>query len=302
MFYQLLNLSFWPLERCLAVWFSGWSTAERSIVNYASTDLLSPQVSTCDIDGSSTLISETSQLCWSIKNGRKCLQHAVPLSFSVYSPDMPSRLPIQDICAGLLTSVGTAIRYWFHYTLVAFAWLGVVPLTACKYQGWCSRLIHLMCNICNVLDICNWFVRRSYLQVSVYWLCELTVDAATGHALHVSGNTVFQHYSKALFSVLTYKCVDFCAFAERTCLQIAYRAVSLSRAPCVHLSAWYGWENRSSTVGHLSGWSSISHHHKMQLGKLTRYVASKVMARELFYSALYNPYIHQHLLPRAVIF
>lgn len=54
--------------------------------------------------------------------------------FSVYSPDMPSRLPIQDICAGLLTSVGTAIRYWFHYTLVAFAWLGVVPLTACKYR------------------------------------------------------------------------------------------------------------------------------------------------------------------------
>ncbi|KAI4794008.1 hypothetical protein KUCAC02_032350 [Chaenocephalus aceratus] len=32
----------------------------------------------------------------------------------------------------LLTSVGTAIRYWFHYTLVAFAWLGVVPLTACR--------------------------------------------------------------------------------------------------------------------------------------------------------------------------
>lgn len=58
--------------------------------------------------------------------------HFFPVSTSVYSPDMPSRLPIQDICAGLLTSVGTAIRYWFHYTLVAFAWLGVVPLTACK--------------------------------------------------------------------------------------------------------------------------------------------------------------------------
>lgn len=54
---------------------------------------------------------------------------------------MPSRLPIQDICAGLLTSVGTAIRYWFHYTLVAFAWLGVVPLTACKYYSQCSRTI-----------------------------------------------------------------------------------------------------------------------------------------------------------------
>ena len=45
---------------------------------------------------------------------------------------MPSRLPVQDIFAGLVTSVGTAVRYWFHYTLVAFAWLGVVPLTACK--------------------------------------------------------------------------------------------------------------------------------------------------------------------------
>lgn len=60
-------------------------------------------------------------------------------SLLVYSPDMPSRLPIQDIFAGLVTSIGTAIRYWFHYTLVAFAWLGVVPLTACAYsllRGW----------------------------------------------------------------------------------------------------------------------------------------------------------------------
>lgn len=59
-----------------------------------------------------------------------------PLSclYSVYSPDMPSRLPVQDIFAGLITSIGTAIRYWFHYTLVAFAWLGVVPLTACKWH------------------------------------------------------------------------------------------------------------------------------------------------------------------------
>lgn len=48
---------------------------------------------------------------------------------------MPSRLPVQDIFAGLVASVGTAIRYWFHYTLVAFAWLGVVPLTACTFPG-----------------------------------------------------------------------------------------------------------------------------------------------------------------------
>ena len=58
---------------------------------------------------------------------------------------MPSRLPIQDIFAGLVTSIGTAIRYWFHYTLVAFAWLGVVPLTACEYSslsGWSYETLH----------------------------------------------------------------------------------------------------------------------------------------------------------------
>ena len=53
---------------------------------------------------------------------------------TVYSPDMPKRLPIKDIVSGLLSSVGKAVRYWFHYTLVTFAWLGVVPLTACKYD------------------------------------------------------------------------------------------------------------------------------------------------------------------------
>ena len=57
--------------------------------------------------------------------------HVIPF-FAVYSPDMPKRLPIRDIFGGLLSSIGRAVRYWFHYTLVAFAWLGVVPLTACE--------------------------------------------------------------------------------------------------------------------------------------------------------------------------
>ncbi|KAG7166309.1 E3 ubiquitin-protein ligase MARCH6-like 3 [Homarus americanus] len=45
---------------------------------------------------------------------------------------MPKRLPIADILTGLARSMGTAVRYWLHYTLVALAWLGVVPLTACR--------------------------------------------------------------------------------------------------------------------------------------------------------------------------
>ncbi|KAG5885923.1 hypothetical protein JTB14_010952 [Gonioctena quinquepunctata] len=50
----------------------------------------------------------------------------------IYSPDMPRRLPLKDLAAGLLSSVATAVKYWFHYTLVGTAWLGIVPLTACR--------------------------------------------------------------------------------------------------------------------------------------------------------------------------
>ncbi|XP_055687108.1 E3 ubiquitin-protein ligase MARCHF6 [Lutzomyia longipalpis] len=48
----------------------------------------------------------------------------------IYSPDMPRVLPLRDVAGGLLSSVATAVKYWFHYTLVALAWLGVVPFTA----------------------------------------------------------------------------------------------------------------------------------------------------------------------------
>lgn len=50
----------------------------------------------------------------------------------IYSPDMPRRLPLRDVAGGLLSSVATAVKYWLHYTLVAIAWLGIVPLTACR--------------------------------------------------------------------------------------------------------------------------------------------------------------------------
>lgn len=48
----------------------------------------------------------------------------------IYSPDMPRVLPLRDVAGGLLSSVGTAAKNWLHYTLVAFAWLGIVPLSA----------------------------------------------------------------------------------------------------------------------------------------------------------------------------
>ncbi|KAI5627944.1 E3 ubiquitin-protein ligase MARCH6 isoform X2 [Silurus asotus] len=106
---------------------------------------------------------------------------------NVYSPDMPSRLPVQDIFAGLVTSIGTAIRYWFHYTLVAFAWLGVVPLTACRiykclFTGSVSSLLTLpldMLSTENLLADClqGCFVVTCTLCafISLVWLREQIV-------------------------------------------------------------------------------------------------------------------------------
>lgn len=54
------------------------------------------------------------------------------IASTVYSPDMPKRLPLKDIISGLVSSLARAIRFWLHYTLVAMAWLGIVPLTACR--------------------------------------------------------------------------------------------------------------------------------------------------------------------------
>nr|XP_039255512.1 E3 ubiquitin-protein ligase MARCHF6-like [Styela clava] len=50
----------------------------------------------------------------------------------IYSADMPTRLPVTDLVYGLFRSIFMAVRSWLHYTLVAVAWLGIVPLTACR--------------------------------------------------------------------------------------------------------------------------------------------------------------------------
>ncbi|XP_053739411.1 E3 ubiquitin-protein ligase MARCHF6-like isoform X1 [Synchiropus splendidus] len=88
----------------------------------------------CVCTGSIKFVHQECLLQW-LKHSRKeyCEVCSHQFAFApIYSPDMPSRLPFQDIFSGLAISVGRAIRYWFHYTLVALAWLGVVPLTACR--------------------------------------------------------------------------------------------------------------------------------------------------------------------------
>lgn len=70
----------------------------------------------------------------------------------IYSPDMPKRLPLNLVLSGLAGTVGRAVKFWLHYTLVAVAWLGVVPLTACRiyktlFTGSVSNILSLPINV-----------------------------------------------------------------------------------------------------------------------------------------------------------
>ena len=60
----------------------------------------------------------------------------------------PGRLPLKDLINGLLRTFFKALRYWLHYLIVAFCWLGVVPITAsriyrCLFAGSVSSILTL---------------------------------------------------------------------------------------------------------------------------------------------------------------
>lgn len=60
----------------------------------------------------------------------------------------PGRLPVKDLINGLLRTFFKALKYWLHYLIVAFCWLGVVPITAsriyrCLFAGSVASLLTL---------------------------------------------------------------------------------------------------------------------------------------------------------------
>uniref|UniRef100_A0A673XEL1 E3 ubiquitin-protein ligase MARCHF6 n=1 Tax=Salmo trutta TaxID=8032 RepID=A0A673XEL1_SALTR len=160
----------------------------------------------CVCTGSIKFIHQECLVQW-LKHSRKeyCELCKHRFAFTpIYSPDMPSRLPVQDIFAGLVTSVGTAIRYWFHYTLVAFAWLGVVPLTACKYKcsktqsgGTCCSVSYPLLALENLLADClqGCFVVTCTLCafISLVWLREQIVHGGAPQWLEQNQQQQPQH-------------------------------------------------------------------------------------------------------------
>ncbi|XP_071442207.1 E3 ubiquitin-protein ligase MARCHF6 isoform X2 [Hetaerina americana] len=76
----------------------------------------------------------------------------------IYAADMPGRLPLKDVISGLAGSVACAAKHWLHYSLVALAWLGFVPLTAyrvyrCLFTGSVSSILTLPLDLLSMENV-----------------------------------------------------------------------------------------------------------------------------------------------------
>merc|ERR1712218_31984 len=113
-----------------------------------------PLLHPCICTGSIKFIHQECLVQW-LKYSKKEFCELCNYRFSftpIYSPDMPQRIPVLLVLSGLLSTVVRAVRFWLHYTLVALAWLGVVPLTACRiyrtlFTGSVSTILSLPINV-----------------------------------------------------------------------------------------------------------------------------------------------------------
>ncbi|CAN9503334.1 unnamed protein product [Ophioblennius macclurei] len=151
----------------------------------------------CVCTGTIKFVHQECLLLW-LKHSRKeyCEVCSHRFAFTpIYSPDMPSRLPVQYIFVGLVISIGTALKYWLHYTLVAFAWLGVVPLTAyriykCLFTGSVSSLFTLPLDMLSTQNLlidclqgCVIVMCTLCSFVSLVWLREQVIHGGAPHWL-----------------------------------------------------------------------------------------------------------------------
>ncbi|CAF1215439.1 unnamed protein product [Rotaria sordida] len=105
----------------------------------------------CLCHGSIRFVHDDCLIQWlKISRKEECELCGTKFRFTpIYHPSMPpGRLPLKDLINGLLRTFFKALRYWLHYLIVAFCWLGVVPITAsriyrCLFAGSISSILTL---------------------------------------------------------------------------------------------------------------------------------------------------------------
>eukprot|EP00096_Caligus_rogercresseyi_P009390 TRINITY_DN3181_c0_g1_i1.p1 TRINITY_DN3181_c0_g1~~TRINITY_DN3181_c0_g1_i1.p1 ORF type:complete len:884 (+),score=278.07 TRINITY_DN3181_c0_g1_i1:61-2712(+) len=88
----------------------------------------------CICTGSIKYIHEECLLQW-LKYSKKDICELCNHRFSftsIYSSDMPKRLPLGILLSGLCSTLARVLKVWIHDTCVALAWIGLLPLTACR--------------------------------------------------------------------------------------------------------------------------------------------------------------------------
>ncbi|KAK0425486.1 hypothetical protein QR680_009232 [Steinernema hermaphroditum] len=76
----------------------------------------------------------------------------------IYRSDMPKRLPFAEILKGLYMTIFRILRIWLTYTLVLSAWLGIVPLTACRvfravFSGTPTEIVMIPLQLISTKDV-----------------------------------------------------------------------------------------------------------------------------------------------------
>ena len=102
----------------------------------------------CVCSGSIRYVHQECLLEWlrvSKKDYCELCKHKVTFK-PIYSADMPARIPVSDLLSGLTRSLMRALGCWVHYTAVALAWLGFVPLVTCRIYYSLFRLAFLTLN------------------------------------------------------------------------------------------------------------------------------------------------------------
>ncbi|VDO93845.1 unnamed protein product [Soboliphyme baturini] len=125
------------------------------------------------------------------------LCHHKYMFLPIYHPDMPIRLPVNELTIGIVRNLGHTIRCLFHYTLVVIAWLGVVPLTACRvnrtlFKDSISSFISLPLEMLSTESILSDCLQGTIIIgltlcafVSMVWLREQIVHGGMPHWLNL---------------------------------------------------------------------------------------------------------------------
>ncbi|TKR93793.1 hypothetical protein L596_008188 [Steinernema carpocapsae] len=140
----------------------------------------------CMCTGSIKFVHQDCLMEW-LKHSKKDVCELCHHKYSfqpIYRSDMPNRLPFVEVLKGISLNVFRIFRIWLTYTLVLAAWVGVVPLTACRifravFSGTPTEIVMIPLQLISTKDIfidcckgCIIVITFLCLFISLVWLRE----------------------------------------------------------------------------------------------------------------------------------